>query len=308
MRFLFVDRILEIEKGKFAKGIKNVSYSDEYLVNIVPNFPLMPRSLSVEAIAQLISWLVIYTKDFSAKPIAVMIDKTKFHDVIRPGDQLFIRAEINSMHKDEALCSGTAEVNGKIVTELHNGICAFIPIEELEDTLTVKRKFLSLFGRKNLHEFLKDADLKSRDNSYLNSDNNFNLNLMDKVVEIEIGKRVRGIKNITMTEDFIVDHFPKKHVMPGTMIVESFIQLSEKLLSDTIKAQRGSTVKILFDESRKLKFRQYVKPGDKMVVDINLIDLQNDTALVKAKATVDNKLVTAGELKFEIIDLSKYIS
>ena len=308
MRFLFVDRILEIEKGKYAKGIKNVSFSDEYLVNIVPNFPLMPRFFSVEAIAQLISWLVIYTKDFSAKPIAVMLDKTKFYGEIRPGDQLLIKAEINSIHKDEALCSGVAEVNGKIVTELDNGICAFIPIEELEDTLTVKTKFLSLFGRKNLHEFLNDADLKSEYNSYLNSDNNFNLNLIDKVVEIELGKRIQGIKSITMTEDFIVDHFPKKHIMPGAMIVESFVQLSEKLLSETIKSQRGSTVKILFDESRKIKFRQYVKPGDKMVIDIKLIDLQENTAIVKAKASVDNKLVTGGELKFEIIDLSKYIS
>ena len=308
MRFLFVDRILELEKGKCATGIKNVSFSDEYLVNIVPNFPVIPRSLTMESIAQLISWLVIISKDFTVKPVAVMTENIKLSGYAIPGDQLLIRAEIKSMHESDALCNGTIEVDGKIITELKNGVCAFIPLEELEDITTVKEKALLLTGNRNLQEFIDKtkSGVDSVDDSRLiNSDNYFDLHLVDKVLEMEIGKHIKGVKSLSMTEYFIVDHFPKKHVMPGTMIIESFVHLSEKLLAETVKAESGHRIKILIKESHKVKFRNYVRPGDQVLLDINLINLTNNTALVKAKATVNKKLVTSAQLEFDIIHLSK---
>ncbi|MGR3179895.1 MAG: hypothetical protein ACUZ8E_17785 [Candidatus Anammoxibacter sp.] len=305
MRFLFVDRILELEKGKCATGIKNVSFSDEYLVSIVPNFPVMPRSLTMESIAQLISWLVIISKDFTVKPIAVMTENIKWRGYAIPGDQLLIRAEIKSMHENDALCNGTIEVDGKIITELKNGVCAFIPLEELEDVSTVKEKAILLTGNRNLEEFVDKTRTGSDKLQTFNNDNCFDLNLVDKILDMEIGQHIQGVKSLTMTEEFIVDHFPKRHVMPGTMIIESFTHLSEKLLQETIKAKTGQHIKVLIKESNKVKFRNYVKPGDQVLLDINLINLTDNTATVKAKATVNKKLVTSAQIEFDIIHLSK---
>ena len=305
MRFLFVDRILELEKGKCATGIKNVSFSDEYLVNIVPNFPVMPRSLTMESIAQLISWLVIISKDFAVKPVAVMTENIKLSGYAKPGDQLLIRAEIKSMHENDALCNGTIEVDGKIITELTNGVCAFIPLEELEDIATVKEKAFLLTGNRNLQEFIDKAGSSVDKPRTFNNDNYFDLNLVDKILNMEIGQNIQGVKSLSMTEDFIVDHFPKRHVMPGTMIIESFTHLSEKLLQETVKAKTGQHIKILIKESHKVKFRNYVKPGDQVLLDINLINLTDSTATVKAKATVNKKLVTSAQMEFDIIHLSK---
>lgn len=303
MRFIFVDRILKLEKGKYAEGIKNVSFSDEYLVHRVSNFPVMPRSLTVEAIAQLISWLVIFTTDFSVKPIAVTTEETKFLGDVRPGDQMLLKAEINSMHEEDALCSGSAEVNGKIVTELKNGICAFIPIEELEDVSVVKEMSFSLFPDRSFQDFLDYKKSNPGTNSHFHR-NKFDLNAVDKVLKIENGKRILGVKSFTMTEDFGSDHFPVKPVMPGTMIIEAFVQLSERLLSSTIKEKTGAIIKIIPKGSRKIKFRRYVRPGDQMILEVNLSNLQDDTAVVKAKATVHGETAASAQIEFDIINVS----
>lgn len=301
MRFLFVDRILEIEKGKSAKGIKNVSFSDEYLVNIVPNYPVMPRPLTIEAIAQLISWLVIWSKDFTVKPVAVMTECTKFYDNIRPGDQMVIRASIKSMHDEDALCEGSVEVDGKIVTELINGVCGFVPLDDLEDIRTVKSRAFSLFGRRTLDEFINSPEFKAQREGCIDNDRNFNLNVVDKVIELKPGEFISGVKSLTMTESFVTDHFPKKHVMPGTMIIEIISQLSERLLEKTLGGESGTKIKLLIIKSDKVKFRKYVVPGDQMFFNVTLTEMKDETVSIKAKVMVDEKLVSSGKLEFQIL-------
>lgn len=304
MRFLFVDRILELENNKHAVGIKNVSFSDEWLVDIAPNFPVMPRSLTIEAIAQLISWLVICSRDFTVKPVAVMTDGTQFTDDVRPGDQMLLRAEITSMHDDDALCCGTAEVDGKIVTRLTNGVCAFVPLDELEYRDDVRARAYALMGRKDLSEFITGGiAARAGDAVASGSDGNFRLCLVDKITKMEHGKCVQGLKSITMTEEYTVDHFPRKHIMPGTMIIESLVQLSEIFLAESVKSSRGVNIKILVSSTRKLKFRHYVVPGDQMLMDVNLVDLTEEAAAVKGKATVGGKVVTSAMIEFQIIEL-----
>ena len=305
MRFLFVDRILELEKGKSAVGIKNVSFSDECLVNIVPGFPVMPRSLTIEVISQLISWLVICTKDFAVKPVAVMTDSTKFFEDVRPGDQMLIKAEIKSLHDEDALCAGSVEVDGKVVSELENGVCAFIPMEELEYVDMVKKRAYSLMGSRDLQQFIAETDLSIVEPGMFDNDSFFNLNLVDRVEDLKTGEYIVGVKSMTMTEDFIVDHFPRRHVMPGTMIIESLVQLAEKLVQETIKNSSDSFVKILLKENKKIKFRKYVRPGDQIVMNVKLIDISDNTALVKAKVTVGDKLATSAQMEFQIIKLYK---
>ncbi len=303
MRFLFVDRILELEKGKSAVGIKNVSFSDEYLVNIVPGFPVLPRSFTIEAISQLISWLVIYTKDFAVKPVAVMTDSTKFSGDIRPGDQMLIKAEIKTLHDEDALCAGSVEVDGKVVSELENGVCAFVPMEELEYVEMVKKRAYSLVGSRDLQQFIAETDLSIGEPGMFDNDRHFDLNLVDKVLDLKAGDYIVGVKSMTMTEDFVVDHFPKRHVMPGTMIIESLVHLAEKLIQETAKESAGTLVKILLKENRKIKFRKYVRPGDQIVMNLKLVDISDNTALAKAKVTVENKLVTSAQMEFQIIKL-----
>lgn len=114
MRFLLVDRILELESGKRAVGIKNVTLSEDFLTHHFPNSPLMPGALITEALVQLADWIIRESTDFQQLAMAVEFKKIKFHRMIRPGDQIQLEVEIVSLMDNMAEVKGKAFCNGNL--------------------------------------------------------------------------------------------------------------------------------------------------------------------------------------------------
>jgi len=108
VRFLLIDRILELESGKRATGIKNVTMSEDYLTHHFPDRPILPGTLIIESLVQLADWIIREHGDFSQIGLATGFNRLKFRRVIRPGDQLRLEAEIVSMSEDEAQVKGKA--------------------------------------------------------------------------------------------------------------------------------------------------------------------------------------------------------
>jgi 3-hydroxymyristoyl/3-hydroxydecanoyl-(acyl carrier protein) dehydratase len=148
LRFLFIDRIISFEQGKSAVGIKSVTMSEDFLADHFPSFPIMPGVLQVEAISQLASWLVYATKDYSVKGITTEIDKVKFKDPVKPGDQMTIEVNIISWDVDGVSFRGNTKVNGKTKTVIDSGKLHFIPIEKLEDPRETREHFSVLIREK----------------------------------------------------------------------------------------------------------------------------------------------------------------
>lgn len=115
MRFLLVDRILELESGKRAVGIKNVTLSEDFLTHHFPDFPLMPGMLIVESLVQLADWVIRESSDFKSIGIADGFERMKFHRMARPGDQLHLEVEIVSTEGEQAQVKGRASCQGKMV-------------------------------------------------------------------------------------------------------------------------------------------------------------------------------------------------
>lgn len=115
MRFLLVDRILEMESGKRAVGIKNVTLSEDFLTYHFPEMPIMPGMLIAEALVQLSDWLVRETTDFQAMGIATAFERMRFRHLVRPGDQLRLEVEILSRTETEAAVKGKAFCEGTSV-------------------------------------------------------------------------------------------------------------------------------------------------------------------------------------------------
>lgn len=148
MRFLFIDHIISYEKGKSAVGIKSVTLSEDFLADHFPTFPIMPGVLQVEAISQLASWLVYITKDYSVKGTITDIDKVKFKDPIKPGDQMTIEVNIISWDEEGVYFRGETKVNGKVKTVLDSGRLSFIEVEKLEDPKETRLHFSVLTREK----------------------------------------------------------------------------------------------------------------------------------------------------------------
>jgi len=148
LRFLFIDQILSYEQGKSAVGVKSVTMSEDFLADHFPSFPIMPGVLQVEAISQLASWLVYATKDYTVKGVIAEIDKVKFKDPVKPGDQMTIEVNIISWDEEGVSFRGNTKVNGKIKTVLDAGRLKLVPVEKLEDPQETREHFSVLIREK----------------------------------------------------------------------------------------------------------------------------------------------------------------
>ncbi|MBE3578324.1 MAG: 3-hydroxyacyl-ACP dehydratase FabZ [Caldanaerobacter subterraneus] len=113
--FLLVDRIIELEEGKRAVGIKNVTANEPFFQGHFPDNPIMPGVLIVEALAQMAGIAVMNVEEFKGKlGLFAGIDKCRFKKVVRPGDQLILEVSIESIRMGLVKAKGVAKVGEEI--------------------------------------------------------------------------------------------------------------------------------------------------------------------------------------------------
>lgn len=116
--FLLVDRILELEEGKRAIGIKNVTADENFFNGHFPKYPVMPSILIVEALAQVCA-VVMSTKEGKQGRLGLLagIDNCRFKQQVKPGDQLHLEVEIIRLKGSIGKCRGIATIAGELVCE-----------------------------------------------------------------------------------------------------------------------------------------------------------------------------------------------
>lgn len=117
MRFILVDRILNIEKGREGSFVKNVTQSEDFFSDHFPESPIMPGVLILESFDQASQLLVGSGHDFSRYPELRQVIKGSFRHYVLPGDQLYIKLKVVEENEEEATIKANGEVNGRIVSE-----------------------------------------------------------------------------------------------------------------------------------------------------------------------------------------------
>jgi UDP-3-O-[3-hydroxymyristoyl] N-acetylglucosamine deacetylase/3-hydroxyacyl-[acyl-carrier-protein] dehydratase len=124
--------------------------------------------------------------------------------------------------------------------------------------------------------------------------------LIDNVTEFEPGKRIVGIKNVTINEQFFIGHFPGRPIMPGVLIVEAMAQAGGiLLLKDDEEVENKLVVFMSID---KVKFRKSVVPGDQLVMELTMLKARRNTFKMGGKAFVKGDLVCEAEMLAGIVD------
>jgi beta-hydroxyacyl-ACP dehydratase FabZ len=118
--------------------------------------------------------------------------------------------------------------------------------------------------------------------------------LVDRVLEIDEGKRIVGIKNVTANEPFFQGHFPGAPVMPGVLIVEAMAQCGAILFLRDI-ADRDQKL-FLFGGVDKARFRRPVVPGDQLRLECELVQRRGNSVKIRGTATVDGNVVAEAEM------------
>ena len=121
--------------------------------------------------------------------------------------------------------------------------------------------------------------------------------LVDRIVEIEEGKSIRGYKNVSANEQFFQGHFPQEPVMPGVLILEAIAQVGAVAL---LSKEEFKGKIPLFAGAYKVRFRQKVVPGDKLELSCEIIKLRGPIGVGKGIAKVDGKKVCEAEIMFAI--------
>ena len=118
---------------------------------------------------------------------------------------------------------------------------------------------------------------------------------VDRVIEIEPGKKGIGIKNVTINDGFFQGHFPQKPVMPGVIMIEAMAQTAGVVVL-TSGAHNGKVA--LFMSISDVKFRKVVYPGDQLLMEVEIIRDRERTAHVKGVARVDGEVAIEAEMMF----------
>jgi len=124
--------------------------------------------------------------------------------------------------------------------------------------------------------------------------------LVDRIVEFEQGKRIVGIKNVSINEPFFQGHFPGHPIMPGVLIIEAMGQVGGLLLMDAIDNPEDKVV--YFMTMDNVKWRRPVTPGDQIRFELELLSLRRHVCRMRGVGYVDGQVVAEAEMMARIVD------
>ncbi|KSU60469.1 beta-hydroxyacyl-ACP dehydratase [[Bacillus] enclensis] len=121
--------------------------------------------------------------------------------------------------------------------------------------------------------------------------------LVDRITEVEEGKKAVGIKNVTANEEFFNGHFPDYPVMPGVLIVEALAQVGAVAM---LKKEENRGRLAFFTGIDKCRFKRQVKPGDQLKLEVEMIRFKGAIGKGKGLATVDGEVACELEMMFAL--------
>jgi len=121
--------------------------------------------------------------------------------------------------------------------------------------------------------------------------------LVDRVLEIETGKRIKALKNVSMNEPFFTGHFPHRPVMPGVLMLEALAQAAALLAFNTLNVVPDEKTVYYFAGIDDARFKRPVEPGDQLILEAELERMRAGMFKFKARAKVGDEIaVEAGLL------------
>jgi 3-hydroxyacyl-[acyl-carrier-protein] dehydratase len=120
--------------------------------------------------------------------------------------------------------------------------------------------------------------------------------LVDRVLELDKGKRIKALKNVTINEPFFVGHFPHRPVMPGVLMLEALAQAAALLAFDALDTSPTDEMVYYFAGIDGARFKRPVEPGDQLTLEVELLRMKAGIFKFKGAAKVGDELAAEAEL------------
>jgi len=270
--FSLVDRITDLESGKRAKG----------RFQVPGNIARFPATLSAEAVGQLAAWNAIAHLGFQVRPVAGLAAEVRFGPLVHPGQSLDLETIIESCEMDAVSYSGWAEVDGVRVMELEHSVGPMLPLEDFDSPHAMRERFELLCGTgasAGRFRGVPEPDME----------------IIEQVPE----ERVRANLRVPEEAEFFSDHFPRRPVFPGTLLLSAQIDLALKFAAGWKRWPPGANLAATRVPDTKL--RAFIPPGQ--ILELR-IDFAPPEEADKARATtgvrMSGKSIASGKLEIGV--------
>ena len=270
MAFLFVDRITEIVPGKAARGCFTVP----------KDAPDLSPCLAAEAVGQLAAWVAMAKMEFRSRPVAGVTSEAKIKGRAAPGAVLDLEVTLESCDTDAVLYDGQARTGGLPIVELIQSVGPMLPMEDFDDPDAVRERFQLLCGAEALPKgFSGDASLDPH----------------IILTERDPGKRLRAQICVPRSAPFFTDHFPRKPVLPATLLLDAQIELAVGLAAEAV----DPAVRMLLRPTRvsNLKLRSFIPPGEALGIVVEVLAASRASAEIALAAEVGGQRVSTARLE-----------
>jgi 3-hydroxymyristoyl/3-hydroxydecanoyl-(acyl carrier protein) dehydratase len=122
--------------------------------------------------------------------------------------------------------------------------------------------------------------------------------LIDRITQWQVGSAAEAVKNVALSEDFFDDHFPRRPIMPGVLILEGMAQLSGLLLEATLQQECNQDAKAILVVLERTKFREMVRPGDTLTYRAEIVSINAEGGKASVQATRNGQIVATTSMVF----------
>ncbi|RUQ85287.1 hotdog family protein [Legionella septentrionalis] len=288
MRFLFVDRILQLSPAEYVCGIKHVTFDDHYLCQDGEGKWCFIPSLIGETLGQLAAWNVMLHNDFTARPVAGVVASAHLHRPVYVGETLLLESFIDALDDAAVRYHSVARVGDEIVFRIENALGPLLPMEDFIAPECVRRQFAEI-NRPGHWPLVSPAGIEILPAAPAQiSCANMSF---DRIVSSTPGEQLCAEKFINRAASYFPDHFPNKPVLPMTVLLECKLNLAREFLARAQFTQ-GYQVR----EMRKIKMNDFVQPGDVIACQLSVKQRDEEELILAFRSEVAGKRVCVLEM------------
>ena len=271
--FSFVDRITSIEPGARICG--------EYLIpSALDNFA---PSLAAEAVGQLAAWAAMAKMDFARRPVAGLAGEIEMLHPIRPGKRLELTADLETVEADAAAYGGSVLVDGVLAIRLRHCVGPMLAVEDFDDPAALRARYGVLcnggatpggFGGLPAFPLVRTGG--------------------------EAAQRVAATLHVPTQANFFADHFPRRPVFPGTLLMNASLELAGFLAKELAAPAAGGAWALRGVSDVKL--RAFTPPGEILDIEARLNQFSPEAATVNVEIRKGKRVVGGARVRLAAED------
>ncbi len=286
MRFLFVDRIIQSTPGELIRGVKHITRDDAFLTIDEQNRPCFITSLIGETLGQLAAWNVMQHNHFSLRPVAGIVASATLHRPAYVGETLLLESFIDSIDDAAVQYHSIARVGEQLIFSVDGALGPLLPMQEFIEQAEVRQQYMEIDRPGDWGLICAQSKPSSKDELFACEQFNSFVMAFDRILSSEPGVSLTAEKRINRAAPYFPDHFPKKPVLPMTVLLECKLNLAREFLR-----RANFTKDYRVSEMRKIKMNEFVYPGDVIECHLSVRRHTDEELILNYRSEVAGKRV-----------------